>query len=94
MLPKGATAILQRIAAGSLVPDISYHVCQYYQLVDRYRGQPFGLIYSHASLEHAWAIRDTWIALAVLTADGGWHSHLIDLADHGRRDTNYIEMCE
>jgi hypothetical protein len=92
--PSGATEILRRIAAGTLVPDISYHVCQYHQLVERYQGQPFGLIYSHASLEHAWAICETWNALAVLTADSGWHSHRIDLADHGRRDANYIEMCE
>ena len=94
VLPREATMILERVAAGSLVPDISYHVCQYQQLVDRFRDHPFGLIYSHASLEHAWAIRNTWNALGALTADGGWHSHRIDLADHGRRDTNYIEMCE
>src|ERR1019366_1929393 len=94
VLPDGAKAILQRVAAGSLVPDISYHVCQSDQLVEQYRGQRFELIYSQASLEHAWAISDTWNALGVLTADDGWHSHRIDLADHGRRDSNYIEMCE
>ena len=94
VLPEEAKATLQRIAAGGLAPDISYHVCQLDQLVERYRGEPFGLIYSHASLEHAWAISETWNALRVLTADGGWNSHRIDLADHGRRDTNYIEMCE
>ena len=29
-----------------------------------------------------------------LTRKDGWHSHRIDLADHGRRETNYIEMLE
>ena len=31
---------------------------------------------------------------SALTRAGGWHSHRIDLADHGRRETNYIEMLE
>lgn len=29
-----------------------------------------------------------------LTEPGGWHSHRIDLADHGRRESNYIEMLQ
>jgi hypothetical protein len=77
-----------------LVPEITYTVCDSRQLIERYQYRPFELIYSHAALEHAWAIGDTWNALACLTADQGWHSHRIDLADHGRRDSNYIEMCE
>jgi hypothetical protein len=32
--------------------------------------------------------------VATRTAPGGWHSHGIDLADHGGRDTNYLEMCQ
>jgi hypothetical protein len=35
VLPEGAKAILQRVSAGSLVPDISYHICQSDQLVER-----------------------------------------------------------
>ena len=29
-----------------------------------------------------------------LTDESGWHSHRIDLADHGGRESNYIEMLE
>lgn len=88
------TEILHAVAGGHLVPNINYQVCPYVKMVDLYRGQPFDLIYSHAALEHAWAIRETWEALRSITAPGGWHSHRIDLADHGRRETNFIEMLE
>ena len=37
---------------------------------------------------------DFWRAIIGLTKAGGWHSHRIDLSDHGRRETNYIEMLE
>ena len=29
-----------------------------------------------------------------LTRPGGWHSHCIDLADHGRREANYLDMLQ
>jgi len=87
-------AILHAVAGGHLVPDIDYQVCPCSRLVELYHSQPFDLIYSHASLEHAWDIQETWDALHGVTAQGGYHSHRIDLADHGRRETNYIEMLE
>ncbi|MEN8130286.1 MAG: class I SAM-dependent methyltransferase [Pseudomonadota bacterium] len=57
-------------------------------------GHSFDLIYSQAAIEHIWHIEAFWAAMGRLTASGGWHSHRIDLADHGRRETNYIEMLE
>jgi hypothetical protein len=35
-----------------------------------------------------------WRSLTGITRSGGWHSHRIDLADHSRRESNYIEMLE
>ncbi len=35
-----------------------------------------------------------WAVLAALSRNEAWHSHRIDLADHGRRETNYVEMLE
>ena len=53
------------------------------------------LVYSQAAIEHVWHVSDFWKAIIGLTrTPGGWHSHRIDMADHGRRDTNYIEMLE
>ena len=94
VLDEKTTAVLHAVAGGHLVPDIDYQVCPCSRLLELYRGRPFELIYSQASLEHAWAIQDTWDALRGVTAPGGWHSHRIDLADHGRRETNFIEMLE
>lgn len=87
-------SVLHAVAGGRLIPNIDYQVCPCLTLVDQYRDQPFDLVYSQATLEHAWAIRETWEALRSVTAPGGWHSHRIDLADHGRRETNFIEMLE
>ena len=87
-------AVLHAVAGGHLLPDIDYQVCPCSRLVELYHRLPFDLIYSQASLEHAWAIQDTWDALCRVTAVSGWHSHRIDLADHGRRETNFIEMLE
>jgi hypothetical protein len=93
-LAAASVARLERIARGECAPDIRYEVCSLNELRLRFKPRHFDLIYSQAALEHAWAIGETWAALASLTADSGWHSHRIDLADHGRRDTNYIEMLE
>lgn len=94
VLDENATTVLHAVAGGHLVPDIDYQVCPCSKLTETYHGQPFDLIYSQASLEHAWAIQEAWDALRHVTAPGGWHSHRIDLADHGHRETNYIEMLE
>jgi transposase len=87
-------AVLEHVAAGSVIPDIAYTVVPLAEL-DRVCGkQSFELVYSHAAIEHAWNIRETWEALFRVTAANGWHSHRIDLADHGGREGNYIEMLE
>jgi hypothetical protein len=52
------------------------------------------LVYSQAAIEHVWNIADFWLGIIGLSKAGGYHSHQIDLADHGRRETNYIEMLE
>lgn len=62
--------------------------------MELYHNRPFDLIYSQPSLEYAWGIQDTWDALCRAMAVSGWHSHRIDLADHGRRESNFIEMLE
>ena len=86
--------VLMDVEKGQRVPDISYIVCSSFQLPVKCKNQSFDLIYSQATLEHAWHIQTTWDALLEVTRLGGWHSHRIDLADHGRRDTNYVEMLE
>lgn len=88
----GLVASLEAVAAGSQSPHIEYHVEPLEVFTSR--GASYGLIYSQATIEHIWEIGDFWQTAAALTAPGGWHSHRIDLADHGRRDTNYIEMLE
>jgi hypothetical protein len=85
---------LRRVAAGRSHPDIDYMVCGLDRLAKTLAPQSFGLIYSHAALEHVRRIADFWTLVGRLTARSGWHSHRIDLADHGRRETNYIEMLE
>jgi hypothetical protein len=86
--------VLLGIAESRIVPKITYQICSLSDLKRLYRDQPFDLVYSQAALEHAWKIEDTWDALREVTCRAGWHSHRIDLADHGRRETNFIEMLE
>jgi hypothetical protein len=54
----------------------------------------FDLVYSQAAIEHIWFIEQFWEKCARLSSEGCWHSHRIDLADHGRRDTNFLEMLQ
>ncbi len=82
---------LHAITKGSQ-PLIEYRVEPLTQLAAR--GAKFDLIYSQAAIEHVWFIDDFWNKIAALTSPLGWHSHRIDLADHGRRDSNYIEMLQ
>lgn len=85
---------LLEVAEGRSIPDINYRV----ELLATFEagmgsdGETFDLIYSHAAIEHIWHIDEFWNAMGRLTSPAGWHSHRIDLADHGRRETNYIEM--
>jgi hypothetical protein len=87
-------ALLQRVARGDVTPSIRYEVCAVDELRARFEPSRFDLVYSQAALEHVWDIRCTWEVLVSLTASRGWHSHRIDLADHGQRETNYTEMLE
>ena len=87
---------LQEVASGSLQPSICYRVepLQDFEAAMTASGFKFELIYSHAAIEHIWHIDAFWDAVRRLTAVDGWHSFRIDLADHGRRNGNYIEMLE
>ncbi|MBZ0169674.1 hypothetical protein MELA_01143 [Candidatus Methylomirabilis lanthanidiphila] len=89
-------ARLREVATGRLIPRITYRVEPLTEFEDAMaaNGVQFDLIYSQAAIEHIWRIEAFWDAMGRLTAPGGWHSHRIDLADHGRRDTNYIAMLE
>ncbi len=86
--------ILDAVERGELVPDIHYCVQDLTELVTLSVANDVDLVYSQAAIEHIWAIEDFWQTIIGMTRLGGWHSHRIDLADHGRRDTNYIEMLE
>lgn len=87
---------LERVAAGSVQPQISYRVEPLPELERFMTGHSIGfdLLYSQAAIEHIWDMPAFWATAARLTGEGGWHSHRIDLADHGRRESNYVEMLE
>jgi len=87
---------LRDVAEGRALPAIAYRVEPLAELETAMTraGHAFDLIYSQAAIEHIWHIDAFWNAMGRLTAPNGWHSHRIDLADHGRRETNYIEMLE
>jgi hypothetical protein len=85
---------LAEVARGSLEPSVRYCVCNLEAVARDLGGQRFDLVLSHAALEHVREIDRFWRLAAQLTAQGGWHSHRIDLADHGLRETNYLEMLE
>lgn len=90
-------AALLEVAEGCRQPRITYLVGPLRELegVMAANRAQFDLIYSQAAIEHIWHIEAFWEAMARLTSSaGGWHSHRIDLADHGRRETNYVEMLE
>jgi hypothetical protein len=91
-VPAGTGELLAAVADGTAQPRIDYLVCSHEELARRSALEPFGLIYSHAALEHAWSIGATWRSLAAVSASAGWLSIQIDLADHTFRDTNYIDM--
>jgi hypothetical protein len=97
--PEMKTALgdgLKSVANGGIQPRIIYIVYPMKRFQSELsKGRMLiDLIYSQAALEHVWHIKDLWKILTELTVPGGWHSHRIDLADHGRRDTNYLEMLE
>jgi hypothetical protein len=87
---------LLEVAAGRSIPGIVYRVepLAAFETAMGSVGQTFDLVLSQAAIEHIWHIDEFWNAMGRLTAPDGWHSHRIDLADHGRRETNYIEMLE
>lgn len=83
---------LEIIAHGDSKPSITYRVISMDDLANQ-KGD-FNLVYSQAAIEHIWSIEQFWKVIVRLTKAGGWHSHRIDLADHGRRESNYIEMLQ
>lgn len=85
---------LGMVVRRDLMPDIRYRIKPMPELVQAEEASEVGLVYSQAAIEHIWHIADFWRAIIGVTKSGGWHSHRIDLADHGRRETNYIEMLE
>lgn len=87
-------AVLAEVRAAQRQPDIEYLVCPIEQFETALDGRVFDLVSSHAALEHVWWIDKLWRILGRATAPDGWHSHRIDLADHGRRSDNYLEMLE
>lgn len=87
-------AVLAEVSAARRQPDIEYLVCPIEQFETALDGRVFDLVSSHAALEHVWWIDRLWGILGRATALDGWHSHRIDLADHGRRSDNYLEMLE
>jgi len=87
-------AVLAEVGVARRQPDIEYLVCPIEQFETALGGRVFDLVLSHAALEHVWCIDRLWGILGRATAPDGWHSHRIDLADHGRRSDNYLEMLE
>jgi hypothetical protein len=85
---------LGEIARGELLPDIRYRIQPLAELIASGEANDVTLAYSQAAIEHIWNVADFWQGIIGLTKAGGYHSHRIDLADHGRRETNYIEMLE
>lgn len=96
MLAEGALQTLveqlKSVASGAKHPAIEYCVIPMEALA--VKPWTFDLIYSQAAIEHVWFIERFWLLMGKFTAPDGWHSHRIDLADHGRRRTNPIEMCQ
>jgi hypothetical protein len=87
---------LREVADGHVTPPVVYRVEPLAKLEVRMirSGHAFDLIYSQAAIEHIWHIDQFWDAMGRLNALNGWQSHRIDLADHVRRETNYVEMLE
>jgi hypothetical protein len=80
------------IARGELLPDIRYRDQALTDLIPAGEANDVALVYSQAAIEHIWHVADFWRAIIGVTKPGGWHSHRIDLADHGCRESNYIEI--
>lgn len=86
--------LLGAIVRGTVMPGIHYRVEPIGALLRASTVRAYDLVYSHSVAECVWDIARFWRGLVALTRPGGWHSHRIDLADLGRRDTNYVEMLE
>jgi hypothetical protein len=85
---------LREVSLGIANPDIRYRLQPLSKLASGGEADNLSLVYSQAAIEHVWEISAFWQTIIGLTKVGGWHSHRIDLADHGRRETNYVEMLE
>jgi hypothetical protein len=90
--------LLHDLASGAEEADIRYCVAPMREFWGKADKEPnwgaYDLIYSQAAIEHIWFIKEFWAHACKATRAGGWHSHRIDLADHGRRESNYVEMLE
>ena len=87
-------AIVSRLHAvrqGSVLPQTEYRLGR--MQLAQIESSSFDLVYSHAALEHVWEMDDVYRELHRLTALDGFHCHRVDLADHGRRHDDYLEMC-
>ena len=87
-------SVLGAVACGKIWADVRYRVQPVSELLVSAEVTGVGLVYSQAAIEHVWDVAKLWRSLIGITRSGGWHSHVIDLADHGRRESNYIEMLE
>ena len=85
---------MKAVRDGDSYPDIRYSVQPLAQFIESIGAERFDLIYNQAAIEHICDIEAFWTMIIGLTVIHGRHSHRIDLADHGRRETNYIEMLE
>ena len=91
----GIDQTIAMVTRGELLPDIRYRINPLAELIEAGEANDIALVYSQAAIEHIWHIGEFWHTIITLTrTPGGWHSHRIDLADHGRRETNYLEMLE
>ncbi|MGH9956978.1 MAG: hypothetical protein ACREBC_07595 [Pyrinomonadaceae bacterium] len=90
----GIDSTLGAVARGDLLPDIRYRIKPLSALITEWDANDVDLVYSHAAIEHIWRVADFWQAIIGLTKPGGWHSHRIDLADHGAAIPDYIELLE
>lgn len=93
-LSNDALNALREVARGHATPMIKYIVGPLDQLEVSAGRSKFDLIYSQAAIEHIWFINEFWDAVGRLSSPAAWQSHRIDLADHGSRETNYLEFLE
>jgi hypothetical protein len=91
-LVPGELAEVLRSAVGPDSPPLRYELGSVRDMSSLGAGR-FDLVYSQSALECVWEIEGCWRMLARSSAVGAWHSHQMNLMDHGRHE-NYLEMCQ